>query len=81
MNDPMVIVEVLSPTTQRNDRGDKRLAYRQLPSLREYVLVSQDRVRVELFAEEASSVILERAEDRLVIASLDFSISLAEVYA
>ncbi len=44
---PILIVEVLSPGTAAYDRGDKALAYRQIASLREYVLVSQDKALVE----------------------------------
>jgi Uma2 family endonuclease len=44
---PVLIIEVLSPGTESYDRSDKALAYRQLPSLREYLLVSQDKAVVE----------------------------------
>jgi Uma2 family endonuclease len=44
---PVLIIEVLSPGTESYDRGDKALAYRQIPSLREYLLVSQDKAVVE----------------------------------
>jgi len=44
---PIVTVEVLSPTTEGYDSGEKFAHYRQLPSLQEYTLVAQDRVRVE----------------------------------
>lgn len=44
---PILIIEVLSPGTAAYDRGDKALAYRQIASLREYVLVSQDKAVVE----------------------------------
>jgi Uma2 family endonuclease len=44
---PVLIIEVLSPGTESYDRGDKALAYRQIPSLREYVLVAQDKAVVE----------------------------------
>jgi Uma2 family endonuclease len=44
---PVLIVEVLSPGTESYDRGDKALAYRQISSLREYLLVSQDKAVVE----------------------------------
>jgi Uma2 family endonuclease len=47
--DPLLIVEVLSVTTEATDRREKLLAYRTLPSLAEYVLVSQDRARVEIY--------------------------------
>lgn len=46
---PLVIIEILSPSTEAFDRGNKFSAYRKLPSLQEYVLVSQDQPRVELF--------------------------------
>jgi Uma2 family endonuclease len=46
---PQVIIEVLSPTTESYDRGWKFELYRQIPSLREYVLVTQDRAHVEHF--------------------------------
>lgn len=45
---PFVIFEVLSPSTEGNDRGRKSVAYRSIPSLREYVLVSTTEPRVEL---------------------------------
>ena len=44
---PIVIVEVLSPSTERRDRGEKFTRYKQLAALQEYVLVSQDKVWVE----------------------------------
>jgi len=46
---PLVIFEVLSASTESFDRGEKFFAYRRLASLREYVLVSQDKLRVEHF--------------------------------
>ena len=45
--DATVLVEILSPSTAEYDRGAKFLDYQQLPSLRHYVLISQDRVTVE----------------------------------
>jgi len=44
---PIIVVEVLSPSTEADDRGEKFDRYRQLASLQEYSLVLQDRVRVE----------------------------------
>jgi Uma2 family endonuclease len=45
---PVVLVEVLSPNTEAYDRGDKFAHYQAVPSLREYVLVSYQRRRVEV---------------------------------
>ncbi len=52
VTNPRVVVEVLSPTTERYDREQKRLYYQQMPSLSEYVLVAQDRRRVEVWRRE-----------------------------
>ena len=80
--DPVVIAEVLSPSTQRYDRGDKRLAYFQLPSLREYLLIAQDRMAVEfLDIKRPDQVVrLVRSEDVLRLKSVDFAMTLAELY-
>ena len=44
---PVLIVEVLSPSTQSYDRGDKFVNYRSIPTLREYLILAQDRPLVE----------------------------------
>lgn len=46
---PVLILEVLSESTERGDRSDKFYTYRRLPSLMEYVLVAQDAYRVEVY--------------------------------
>jgi Uma2 family endonuclease len=50
---PSVLVQVLSPSTEAYDRGTKFEHYRQIPSLREYVLVAQDEMLVELFTRDS----------------------------
>ncbi len=49
---PVVVIEVLSPTTEQFDRGKKFAYYRTFPSLRSYVLVYQDEVTVEHFSRD-----------------------------
>jgi Uma2 family endonuclease len=46
---PVLLVEVLSDSTEAYDRGEKSAHYRQLPSLREYVLISQSHRRIEVY--------------------------------
>ena len=53
---PCVIIEILSPSTEDYDRGEKFERYRQMATPREYVLVAQDRVSVERFHREAAAV-------------------------
>jgi Uma2 family endonuclease len=52
---PVVIIEVLSPSTEQYDRGRKFQNYRTLESLREYVLVAQDAQRIEHFVRQEDS--------------------------
>lgn len=49
LTNPCLLVEVLSSTTERDDRGWKFRDYRSLPSLEEYVLVAQDTRRIEVY--------------------------------
>jgi Uma2 family endonuclease len=49
ITNPILIVEVLSPTTEHVDRGNKWQSYQLIPSLQEYVLVSQSEPRVEWY--------------------------------
>lgn len=83
---PIVIVEVLSPSTERYDRGRKFRNYQTIPSLREYVLVSSDEMRVEHFArqDDADQWLLTTCSDPAALVRfpvLDAAIPLAEFYA
>ncbi len=81
---PSLIVEVLSDSTEAYDRGDKFALYRQIPSLREYLLVSQHRVQVELYSRSADGrwtlTDFSALTDSVPLASVDCSLSLAEVF-
>src|SRR5215468_3741925 len=56
VTNPIVIVEVLSKSTEAYDRGEKREHYQQIASLREYVLVAQDRREIEVYARLEGSI-------------------------
>ncbi len=56
ITNPTLIVEVLSPSTEEEDRGNKWRHYQLLPSLQEYVLVSQGPPRVEIFRRASAGV-------------------------
>jgi Uma2 family endonuclease len=82
--DPVLIIEVLSPNTQRYDRGDKRLAYQSLPSLREYLLVSQELPHIERLQRVGAGWVSQcyaAPNDRLMLSAIDFEMTLAEIYA
>jgi len=80
---PQVIVEVLSESTEAYDRGEKFAHYRRLDSLREYVLVAQDKIHVEHYAREGEQWILSEISDAngiLHLGSIDCHIGLAAIY-
>ncbi len=81
---PTLIVEVLSPSTEKVDRGKKFQHYRRLESLQEYVLISQDNPRIERFLRQADSTwVLKEAvglEATLELTSIQCTLVLADVY-
>ena len=80
---PIVIVEVLSPSTEAYDRGDKFAHYRQLTSLQEYILVSPDKVRVDHYVRHAAQWILtdfQELEQHLPLTSIERELPLQEIY-
>lgn len=81
--DPVLIAEVLSPRTQRYDRGDKRLAYFTLPTLQDYVLIAQDKMHVDVYrrGDSERTACSQNAADVLQLNAVDFSITLADLYA
>lgn len=81
---PTVIVEVLSPSTEAYDRGDKFARYRRLETLREYVLVSQERVLVERYVRQGEDWVMTAfgsLDDVLRLDSIGCDVPLREVYA
>ena len=83
--DPILIIEVLSPSTESFDRGKKFQLYRQLDSLREYVLVSQESARIERFYLNADGIWefgdTVGLDSSITLKSIDCTLKLADVYA
>ena len=52
IDDPTLIIEVLSPSTEAIDRREKLAAYRRIPSVQEYILIAQDEPSVEIYRRE-----------------------------
>jgi Uma2 family endonuclease len=78
-----MIAEVLSPGTQRYGRGDKRLAYLSLPTLREYVLIAQDRIQVHDYRRldgQVNAECLRMADDLLRLDFIDITMPLTQLY-
>ncbi len=83
---PCLVVEILSPSTEKIDRREKLLAYQTIPSLQGYVVVAQDRYQVEVYtpvdARHWQQTIYTDPAAMLVLPCIAADgISLAEVYA
>lgn len=80
---PSLVVEVLSDSTAGYDRGDKFNGYKAIASLREYVLVAQDEVRVEHFVRGGdfwSSALITDLDAVVELRSVGCSIPMREIY-
>jgi Uma2 family endonuclease len=81
---PILIVEVLSPSTEAYDRGKKFEFYRTLESLQEYVLITQDNPHIESFLRQSSGAWLFQEavglESSLELSSIQCTLALADVY-
>ena len=81
---PLLIVEVLSPSTKNYDRLGKFELYKQLPSFQEYVLVNADKYAVETRFQEEPDLWRSRyafnVDEKIMLNSLGVAISMADIY-
>lgn len=83
VDSPVLVVEVLSPSTEGIDRREKLRAYRTLPSLKEYAMVSQDECRVELYRRRGDigwDIITYEPGDPVEFASVELTMPMADIY-
>lgn len=81
---PLAIIEILSPSTKKYDRGDKYKLYRAIPTLRNYILVDSETINVESFSlnDEMLWELREynMPDDQLKLKSVDCTIPLTQIY-
>jgi Uma2 family endonuclease len=83
LTNPLILIEVLSDATREYDRGQKFALYKEIPTLREYMLVEQDDLLVETFRKSGSSWeprSCDHLESAAVLESVNMTIPLREVY-
>jgi Uma2 family endonuclease len=82
--DPTLLIEVLSPSSEAYDRGEKFEHYRKLESLREYVLIAQERPHIEQFVRQSDGQWLlsewSGLDAAVLLGSIGATLVLAEVY-
>ncbi len=81
---PIVIIEILSPSTRNYDRGVKFMLYRAIPTLKEYVLVEAESIHVEQFGINKDGLWqlkeYSNKTDQLILESISVTLLLADVY-
>lgn len=83
VTNPTVIIEVLSKSTEGYDRGDKFFFYKQIPSLKDYILIDQYQALVDIYSRQADLWKISRVEgisQSIYIPSVDTKLSLQEIY-
>ena len=80
---PVLVVEILSPSTAATDRREKRVAYQTIPTLVDYLIVSQDGVNAERFTRSGAA--WTRATfgtgETVELASVDLTLAMDDLYA
>jgi Uma2 family endonuclease len=77
---PTLIVEVLSPTTEAYDRGEKFRDYRTIESFSEYVLIAQNKMAVDHFVKQNNIWVIKEVEQKVRLVTISCTLSLADIY-
>jgi Uma2 family endonuclease len=84
LTNPSIIIEVLSPSTERFDRGKKFARYQRIDSFTDYILIAQDEPRVEHFARQANGTwiltVATGLKSKIKLTSIACTLKLSEVY-
>lgn len=82
--EPILIIEVISPSTEQIDRREKLRAYQQMPSIQEYVIVEQEKLGVQIHRRQPDgrwiTYFFTRTDTELTLESVDLTLQLDEVY-
>ncbi|MCD9187256.1 MAG: Uma2 family endonuclease [Pyrinomonadaceae bacterium] len=82
--EPILIIEVLSPSTESIDKREKLKVYRQIPTLQEYAIIAQDKMSVEFHRKNEDGVWIKEmfnsAEEIIEFNSVELNIFLSEIY-
>ncbi len=82
---PILVVEVLSKSTESYDRGDKFYKYRQLDSLKEYILIDQEKAVVETFYKKENNIWeisrIAGLDQLIEIKSIEVNLKMEELYS
>ncbi len=83
-NEPILIIEIISPSTEKVDRREKLLFYLQMPSVQEYVIVDQHKMNVEIHRRQPDgrwiTYYFNESDDEIEFKSVDLTLPITEIY-
>lgn len=84
-NEPILIVEVISPSTKEIDRREKLLFYQKMPSVQEYAVVEQEKMHVEVHRRQPNGTWItyyfnQNADEAVEFQSVELTLTLGEIY-
>lgn len=81
---PTVIIEILSPATRNYDRGEKFMLYRDIKTLKDYILIDSESIHSEVFSINQNNLWelkeYKHTSDNLIISSIHFAMALHDIY-
>jgi Uma2 family endonuclease len=84
IEDPLILIEVVSPGSEDRDRGEKASAYMRLTSLQHVCFIDRDRVRIDLFDRKEAGWLprspIESLDDTFTLDAIEFSTKVVDVY-
>lgn len=84
VENPIVNIEILSPSTQKIDKTEKLEGYRSIPSLQEYIMIEQDKIGIEQHIRKGKSKwevnLLDEKDKSLQIKVIEVDIAIAKIY-
>lgn len=83
IREPVLLVEVLSPSTEDQARGSKWVRYQDVPSLQHYLLIAQEERRIEVYTRTDVGwhlVVVRPPKDELTLSALGMTLTLDEIY-
>jgi len=82
--EPILVIEVLSRTTERTDRNEKLTVYKNIPTLQEYVIVWQEKIQIEIHHRQPDgnwlTYIYSENDDEIELQSVNPKIKIEEIY-
>jgi len=84
LSNPTVIIEILSDSTERYDKGRKAELYRALPTVQDYVLISQTHCYIEHYQRQTATqwlfTTISQMDEKLILSSVNATIAVQDIY-